>query len=498
MPPPVPGLPTAARSPAPKPTSTTEPAESPTTKAATPEPTSPETAPANREGQNYRPAKPASPTTPTPAAATAPRKQRKQDESENQPKEEVPAATIRGAARLRKGRQVPGELKAKAFSVLLAQRGHRKQNSTAEIALPEAWHQKLVTNAPGLSGGDERVCAEPGLDLQLPLTRYDEHDHAGVPGGVTRFTGLAHLPLAPNLQSHLVPGATLQGRKSDHHDLTTGLGLYFLDYGVDPLFGLRGDHSREVVHVPDRRGQANLRIARRCDERQQRRLKKPANPRTLLHFPMIIPGLEPSMRRTYALFLFVSFGALGCGGDPEVTVEATLPRQGAAAPVADMPVRLLPYNRDSIIAGLRQKAAKPEPQVPPELIARIDSLQGVTARARAGDTLNVARERTLRTLRAQVDSIRAARQEWSDETLKGFNEAVQARLETLGGVQELADTTGADGRVTFRAPEGRWWVFARYLLPDRELYWNIPIQIQEQSATVRLTAENAQARPAGR
>jgi hypothetical protein len=197
------------------------------------------------------------------------------------------------------------------------------------------------------------------------------------------------------------------------------------------------------------------------------------------------------------LFLLVSLGTAGCGGDPEVAVEAMLPQQGmAAAPVVDMPVRLLPYNRDSIIAGLREKAAKPEPQVPPELLARIDSLQTVTARARAGDTLNVARERTLRTLRAQVDSIRAARQAWSAETLEGFNEAVQARLETLGGLQELADTTGADGRVTFRAPEGRWYVFARYLLPDRELYWNVPIQIREEPVSVRLSSENAQARPA--
>lgn len=203
------------------------------------------------------------------------------------------------------------------------------------------------------------------------------------------------------------------------------------------------------------------------------------------------------MRRTCALFLLVSLGAVGCGGDPEVVVEATLPRQGAAAaPVADMPVRLLPYNRDSVIAGLRQKAKTSEPEVPPELLARIDSLQATAARARAGDTLNVARERTLRTLRAQVDSIRAARQAWSAETLKGFNEAVQARLENLGGVQELADTTDAAGRVTFRAPEGRWWVFARYLLPDRELYWNLPLQIRDEPATVRLTIENAEVRPA--
>ena len=202
------------------------------------------------------------------------------------------------------------------------------------------------------------------------------------------------------------------------------------------------------------------------------------------------------MRRTYALVLLMSSGLLGCSGDPEVVVEAILPGQSAAAaPVADMPVRLLPYNRDSIIAGLRAKAAKPEPQVPPEMLARIDSLQALTTRARAGDTLNVARDRTLRTLRAQVDSIRQARAAWSAETLKRFNDAVQARLETLGGVQELADTTDANGRVTFRAPEGRWWVFARYLLPDRELYWNVPVQIREQPATVRLITENAKVRP---
>ena len=204
------------------------------------------------------------------------------------------------------------------------------------------------------------------------------------------------------------------------------------------------------------------------------------------------------MRRAYALFLLVSLTAGGCDSDPEIAVQAMLPGTGSASavPTADVPVRLLPYDRDSIIADLRKNPSKPEPQVPPELLAQIDSLQRRIAQTRPGDTTIVARQRTLSTLRAKADSIEAARREWSAATLAGFSEAVQAKLDKLDGLQELADTTDATGTVTFRAPEGRWWVFARYLLPDRELYWNLPIHVRGEATTVRLTPENATSRPA--
>ena len=202
------------------------------------------------------------------------------------------------------------------------------------------------------------------------------------------------------------------------------------------------------------------------------------------------------MRCMRVLLIAVPLLVGGCDSDPEIAVRATLPAQGTgpAEPIVELPVRLVPYDRDSIIAALQRDAPTPEPQVPPELLARIDSLQNARPRP-AGDSVGAARERTLRTLRAQVDSIRTARREWSTKTLAGFDEAVRKKLETLGGKEELADTTDAAGAVTFRAPAGRWWVYARYLLPDRELYWNVPIEIVGDRAEVQLSAENTRVRP---
>lgn len=201
------------------------------------------------------------------------------------------------------------------------------------------------------------------------------------------------------------------------------------------------------------------------------------------------------MRRAWLLAVTIPLLAGGCESDPEVVVSATAGAQGAAAPITELPVRLLPYNRDSIIAELQEKARKPQPQVPPELLAQIDSLQSVSG-ARARDTLAAARERTLRTLRARVDSIREARREWSAETLAGFDAAVRKRLDALDDMEELVDTTDASGNAKFRAVPGRWWVFSRYLLPDRELYWNVPIEVASGATQVQLSPSNAESRPA--
>lgn len=199
------------------------------------------------------------------------------------------------------------------------------------------------------------------------------------------------------------------------------------------------------------------------------------------------------MRRACVLLFAVPLLIAGCDSDPEVVVRATLAGQDGG--IAELPVRLLPYNRDSIIAGLEDKAKTPQPQVPPELLAQIDSLQKPRA-ARAGDTLAAVRERSLRTLRARVDSIQEARREWSTKTLAGFNEAVTKKLGTLGDMEELADTTDAAGSVTFRAPPGQWWVYSRYLLPNQELYWNVPVEIGSGTTAVQLNERNAKARPA--
>ena len=45
--------------------------------------------------------------------------------------------------------------------------------------------------------------------------------------------------------------------------------------------------------------------------------------------------------------------------------------------------------------------------------------------------------------------------------------------------QPIPDTTGADGSVTIRLPNGDWWVYARSWVaddPNAEWYWNVPIK----------------------
>ena len=66
------------------------------------------------------------------------------------------------------------------------------------------------------------------------------------------------------------------------------------------------------------------------------------------------------------------------------------------------------------------------------------------------------------------------------------------------GREEMADTTTAAGSTLFRTSEGQWWVYARYTLPNEELYWNEPIEVSGDSTHILLTEENAERRPARR
>ena len=47
------------------------------------------------------------------------------------------------------------------------------------------------------------------------------------------------------------------------------------------------------------------------------------------------------------------------------------------------------------------------------------------------------------------------------------------------GRQPIPDTTGTDGTVTIRLPNGDWWVYARSWDaddPNAEWYWNVPVR----------------------
>lgn len=255
------------------------------------------------------------------------------------------------------------------------------------------------------------------------------------------------------------------------------------------------------------------------------------------------------MKRVLALpAAALLLGSTACSS-PEVVVEAAIVQEstGETRALADLPIRLLPYDRDVVFDSLEAAADTPEPSIPPDLLAAQQEVREAQeahseAEARwqtARDSLRVLSDATQRmtqqglrgtpqytrafeafnALEPQVnqlqsqaeaaferftelqtatieraDSLRIAREGWADEAFRDFQQVVDARLERSGR-EELADTTNAAGVANFRAPAGQWWVYARYTLPYEELYWNVPIEVTGEGAQVQLTTENAERRP---
>ena len=183
-------------------------------------------------------------------------------------------------------------------------------------------------------------------------------------------------------------------------------------------------------------------------------------------------------------------GAAACSSDPKVAVEARLGER----PLAGVPVRLLPYDRDAILDSLAAAAETPEPTIPPELIEQLRNLEaGAEPVKLPGDSalpVAVLHEQ----VRARADSIRQARRAWAERTYAPFGEIARARREAAE-LEELADTTNASGRAEFNAPPGRWWVNARYRLPYSQLRWNIPVRVTGDSTVVTLDQGSATERP---
>ncbi len=174
-----------------------------------------------------------------------------------------------------------------------------------------------------------------------------------------------------------------------------------------------------------------------------------------------------------------------------MAVEARL----EAGPVAELPVRLVPYDREAILDSLAAGAEAPEPLPRPGLIEALQSIDAGRASVNlSGDTLALSPAEIARRLRAEADSVRQAQRAWSDRTFQPL-EGIAERHREASGREELADTTDAAGRVAFRAPPGEWWVHARYRLPYSELRWNVPVRVSGDSASVVLSRQNASEHP---
>jgi hypothetical protein len=183
--------------------------------------------------------------------------------------------------------------------------------------------------------------------------------------------------------------------------------------------------------------------------------------------------------------------AAACGSDPKVVVHAEVDGQR----VADLPVTLLPYDRQAVLDSLAKAQETPEPLFPVELVQQFRKLEAEENAVRQRGDSAVARWTVqMRQVRTRVDSLRAARKAWTDEAYADFEEAAEERV-AASGLSVEVDTTDAGGYSAFRAADGQWWVTARYMLPEAELEWNVPVAATGDSVVVRLTRQNARARP---
>ena len=188
------------------------------------------------------------------------------------------------------------------------------------------------------------------------------------------------------------------------------------------------------------------------------------------------------------LLLAACLAAAGCS-DSGVVVRAALVE---GAPVADLPVWVLPYDRQALLDSLAADAGTPEPAVPAEVLQQLESLRASEASAATDSARRRARQQRVG-LQAQVDSIRGAAAEWRRRVYADFDSLAHRRESELG-VPARVDTTDAAGVARVPA-EGRVWVWAQYLLPDTLLEWNRSVTVRGDSAVVRLTRENAKVRP---
>lgn len=207
--------------------------------------------------------------------------------------------------------------------------------------------------------------------------------------------------------------------------------------------------------------------------------------------------------------------ALGACGPSEVVIEAAIPDEtGTLTPLAGARLVLLPYDRDSLIAVLENRAPSGRPPG-----ARLDSLfdgfrepfnaymrvsaalarlgpaDSVARRtleqsaARARDALGAARTR----LGPTIDSERARIRAWEDTALRAYD-SIGGDIVRRSLRDPIVDSTRSNGRTRVRLKRGEWWVTARAVNiqdPNREWYWNVRVT----GDTVRLNPTTGRARP---
>jgi hypothetical protein len=252
------------------------------------------------------------------------------------------------------------------------------------------------------------------------------------------------------------------------------------------------------------------------------------------------------MNRLLLTVVLAGSAALAACGRTEVVVQGQVQtEEGQATALSNLPLRILPYDRDAIFDSLRAAYAEPEPEVPTDLIQLRDSIAVANAEWTAStarwnmlrDSLQRSNQRLAGLSRAsgeyrvvfnevsdlfdqeaaaqrqmnqsfdrfqglqdrystRAQEIRLAREQWEDAAYNDFERVVALRLRELR-MEPAADTLDANGVARVRGlRSGDWWITARYDLPFEELYWNIPITVgRGDQVQVQLTRQTAEVRP---
>jgi hypothetical protein len=194
-----------------------------------------------------------------------------------------------------------------------------------------------------------------------------------------------------------------------------------------------------------------------------------------------------------------------------VALRVSIPNlDGVETPVPGLVLTFLPYDRDSVIASLEQKAP-PRPKAreldslfaafrgpflalleadrdQTRLTERVKTLSAGPERSLVEDSLRAATarltgaravmDRARATLWPAMDSLRAVMKQWERATYRPYDsivsELVQDRM-----FNTVADTTDPMGWAIMHLPRGTWWVTARAVDlrdPNAEWYWNLPVK----------------------
>lgn len=185
--------------------------------------------------------------------------------------------------------------------------------------------------------------------------------------------------------------------------------------------------------------------------------------------------------------------AAACHEQETVVILSSRGPAGTEVPVAQTPIVILPYDRDSVATALAaQGGPRPDTLM---LRALFDSLRAAAAGTFQGsDRERIAARDRFRALQdrlaPRLDSLRQLQRAWRNRAFGGYDTLTLALIQHLAR-DPFTDTTDADGvaRVRPRA-SGPWWVTVSTWDPNdpyAEWYWNLKLV----GDTLRLTTANA-------